>query len=145
MYLFYSYVHKSLCNKIYTKLKSFLQNELLLDGRVRMALDESFYTIQGLPHTRQFTGNEFQAIFKKRIHSHLNVHIYLLVRSNRFLGTHPGQPPVPCWWSGSLGGDLTCMPSPREGECDRSLSSCQGLTRLSTAGVDPEKLNERTL
>ena len=23
-------------------------------------------------------------------------------------------------------GDLRCMPSPREGECDRSISSCQG-------------------
>ena len=28
------------------------------------------------------------------------------VRSNSFDGAHPGQPPVPCLWSGSLGGDL---------------------------------------
>ena len=26
------------------------------------------------------------------------------------------------------------MPSPREGECDRSISYCQGLSRVSTAG-----------
>jgi hypothetical protein len=38
------------------------------------------------------------------------------VRSNSFDGAHPGQPPVPCLWSGSLGGDLRCMMSPREGE-----------------------------
>ena len=30
-----------------------------------------------------------------------------------------GQPRVPFLWSGSLGGDLRCMSSPREGECDR--------------------------
>ena len=29
----------------------------------------------GSCHTRQFTGNQFQAIPNKRIHSHLNVHI----------------------------------------------------------------------
>ena len=56
------------------------------------------------------------------------------VRSNSFDGAHPGQPPVPCLWSGSLGVDLRCMPSPREGECDLSISSCQGLTRVSIAG-----------
>ena len=70
-------------------------------------------------------------------------------RSNSFdiiPGAHPGQPPVPCLWSGSLGGDPRCMTLPREGECDRSISSCQGLTRVSTAGstrhrwVDPGKL-----
>ena len=55
------------------------------------------------------------------------------VRSNSFdviPGTHPGQPPVLCLWSGSLGDDLRCMPSPREGDCDHSISSCQGLTRV---------------
>ena len=60
-----------------------------------------------------------------------------LVRLNSFdviPGAHPGQPPVPCLWSGSLGGDLRCMASPREGECDRFISSCRGLTRVSTAG-----------
>ena len=62
------------------------------------------------------------------------------VRSNSFEGAHLGQPPVPCLWSGSLGGDLRCMPSPRESECDRSISSCPGLTRVRTAGVDPGKL-----
>ena len=31
------------------------------------------------------------------------------VRSNSFDGVHPGQPQVPCMWSGSLGGDLRCM------------------------------------
>ena len=56
------------------------------------------------------------------------------VRLNSFDGAHPGQPPVPCSWSGSLGGDLRCMLSPQEGECDRSISSWQGLTRVSTVG-----------
>ena len=56
------------------------------------------------------------------------------VRWNSFDGAHQGQPTVPCLWSGSPGGDLSYMPSPREGECDRSISCCQGLTRVSTAG-----------
>ena len=59
--------------------------------------------------------------------------------SNSFDGGHPGQPPVPCLWSGHL--DLRCMPSPREGECDRSISSCQGLTRVSTAGSTQRSLS----
>ena len=50
------------------------------------------------------------------------------VHPNSYDGAHLGQPQVPCLWSGSLGGDLRCMPSPQEGECDRSISSCQGLT-----------------
>ena len=37
------------------------------------------------------------------------------------------------------------MQSPREGECDRSIGSCQGLTRVSTAGsIDTGKLIEST-
>ena len=48
------------------------------------------------------------------------------VRSNSFDcfdGAHPGKPQVPCLWSGSLGDDLSYMPSPREGERDRSFWS----------------------
>ena len=59
------------------------------------------------------------------------------VRSNSFdviPGAHLGQPTVPCLWSGLLGGDPMCMPLPREGECDRPISSCLWLTRVSTAG-----------
>ena len=58
------------------------------------------------------------------------------VRSNSFdviPGAHPGEPQVPCFWNWSLGGDLVCMPSPRE-VSDRSICSCRGLTRVSTAG-----------
>ena len=36
------------------------------------------------------------------------------------------------------------MLSPREGECDRSISSCQGAYPSEHGGVDPGKLNERT-
>ena len=48
-------------------------------------------------------------------------------------GAHPGRPPVLCLWSGSLRGDPRCMTS--QGECDRSISAWQGLTRMSTAGL----------
>ena len=39
-----------------------------------------------------------------------------------------------CLWSGSLGGDLRCLPSPREGECGRSISFCQGPTEWALRG-----------
>ena len=35
-------------------------------------------------HMRQFTGNQFQAISKKRIRSHLNIHILGIVRRKLF-------------------------------------------------------------
>ena len=69
------------------------------------------------------------------------------VRSNSFdvnPGAHPVQPPVPCVW-----GDPRCMTSPREGECDPSISSCQGLIRAvlydPSEHCDPGNLITRTL
>ena len=65
------------------------------------------------------------------------------VRSNSFdviLGAHLGQPPVPCLWSGSLGGCRypRCMTIPREGGCDRSISSRQGSTYMEANQTHPK-------
>ena len=60
------------------------------------------------------------------------------VRLNRFdvnPGAHPGQPPVPCLCSGSLGGVTTRAVS------DCSFSSRRGLTRVSTAGQNQGSLS----
>ena len=53
------------------------------------------------------------------------------VRSNSFDGAHPViSPQSPAYGMRHL----RSMPSPREGECDCSISSCQGLTQVSTHG-----------
>ena len=59
------------------------------------------------------------------------------VRSNSFdviPGAHPGQPSVPCLWSGSLGGWPQVHDVTTRAVSDRSFSSCQGLTLVSTPG-----------
>ena len=66
------------------------------------------------------------------------------VRSNSFDGGHPGQPPVPCLWSGSLWG----WPEVHDVTTRRWVWSfdwllSEGLTS-EHCGVDPGKLIERT-
>ena len=62
-----------------------------------------------------------------------------------FQGLTRVSPLVPCLWSGPLGGDLRFMTSPQEGQYDRSISSCQGITRVSTAGSTQGSLSNAPL
>ena len=63
------------------------------------------------------------------------------VRSNSFDGAHPGQPPVPCW---SLRGVTrgACRHHERASVIIPLVSSCQGLTRVSTTGSTQGSLSK---
>ena len=63
------------------------------------------------------------------------------VRSNSFdgiPGAHSSQPPVPCLWNGHLRLPPKVHEITWEGECVRSIISCQGLIWMSTAGSTQE-------